>query len=213
MCGIAGIAHQNPERPVSAGDLEVMVRTLRHRGPDDAGQVALPGAGLGMRRLSIIDVAGGRQPFASEDGAVHLVGNGEIYNHRALRAELASAGHVFGSASDIEVALHGYEQWGPAFVERLHGMFSLALWDAVADAVRGARPGGREAPLLRSLGARPAPGLRDQGAARRARRVAGGGPRRPRPVPDLRVRDHAAHDLRGGPAPPRGPLPGLSAGT
>ena len=127
--------------------LAAMVRTLRHRGPDDAGQVALPGAGLGMRRLSIIDVAGGRQPFASEDGAVHLVGNGEIYNHQTVRAELVSAGHAFASGSDIEVAVHAYEEWGTAFVERLHGMFALALWDARSRTLVAARDRAGEKPL------------------------------------------------------------------
>ena len=147
MCGIAGIARREPEQPVSAEELAAMVRTLRHRGPDDAGQVALAGAGLGMRRLSIIDVAGGRQPFASEDGAIHLVGNGEIYNHRALRAELVAAGHAFASGSDIEVAVHAYEEWGAAFVERLHGMFALALWDARSRTLVAARDRAGEKPL------------------------------------------------------------------
>ena len=124
-----------------------MVRTLRHRGPDDAGQVTLPGAGLGMRRLSIIDVAGGRQPFTNEDGAVHLVGNGEIYNHRELRAELVAAGHAFASGSDVEVALHAYEEWGTGFVERLHGMFALALWDARSRTLVAARDRAGEKPL------------------------------------------------------------------
>ena len=147
MCGIAGIASLDPEHPVVPADLAAMVRTLRHRGPDDAGQVALPGAGLGMRRLSIIDVAGGRQPFASEDGAVHLVGNGEIYNHRTVRAELVAAGHAFTSGSDIEVAVHAYEEWGTAFVERLHGMFALALWDARSRTLVAARDRAGEKPL------------------------------------------------------------------
>ncbi|MCY4075556.1 MAG: asparagine synthase (glutamine-hydrolyzing) [Acidobacteria bacterium] len=147
MCGIAGIVTRDPERPVPPAELAAMVRTLRHRGPDDAGQVTLPGAGLGMRRLSIIDVAGGRQPFTNEDGAVHLVGNGEIYNHRELRAELVSAGHAFASASDVEVALHAYEEWGTGFVERLHGMFALALWDARSRTLVAARDRAGEKPL------------------------------------------------------------------
>ena len=154
MCGIAGIARRDPEQPVPAEDLAAMVRTLRHRGPDDDGQVTLPGAGLGMRRLSIIDVAGGRQPFASEDGSVHLVGNGEIYNHRTLRAELVSAGHRFASGSDVEVALHAYEEWGPAFVERLHGMFALALWDARSRTLVAARDRAGEKPLYYARTAR-----------------------------------------------------------
>ena len=83
MCGIAGIVERDRERPVEADRLADMVRSLRHRGPDDAGQVALPGAGLGLRRLSIIDLQGGRQPFVSEDKAVYLVGNDEIYKHRS----------------------------------------------------------------------------------------------------------------------------------
>ena len=147
MCGIAGIVTRDPERPVPPAELAAMVRTLRHRGPDDDGQVTLPGAGLGMRRLSIIDVAGGRQPFASEDGAVHLVGNGEIYNHRELRAELVSAGHTFASGSDVEVALHAYEKWGTGFVERLHGMFALVLWDARSRTLVAARDRAGEKPL------------------------------------------------------------------
>ena len=128
-----------------------MVDTLRHRGPDDAGQVTLPGAGLGMRRLSIIDVRGGRQPFASEDGAVHLVGNGEIYNHETLRAQLEARNHRFASGSDVETALHAYEEWGESFVERLHGMFALALWDARSRTLVAARDRAGEKPLYYAL--------------------------------------------------------------
>ena len=147
MCGIAGIANRDSAKPVPAEEIGAMVSTLRHRGPDDEGQVVLPGAGLGMRRLSIIDIEGGRQPFASEDDAIHLVANGEIYNHRVLRAELAAAGHAFASGSDIEVAVHAYEEWGTAFVERLHGMFALALWDARSRTLVAARDRAGEKPL------------------------------------------------------------------
>ena len=102
-----------------------MVRTLRHRGPDDEGQVVLPGVGLAMRRLSIIDVAGGHQPLQSEDGAIQLVANGEIYNFKSLRKRLMSRGHHFGRA-----LVHAYEDWGESFLQRVHGMFALALWDS-----------------------------------------------------------------------------------
>ena len=154
MCGIAGIVEQDPQRPVPPDRLTAMVRALTHRGPDDSGQIAVSGAGLGMRRLSIIDVEGGKQPFASEDGAVHLVGNGEIYNHDALRAQLAARGHVFASGSDIEVALHAYEEWGEAFAERLHGMFALALWDARSRTLVAARDRAGEKPLYYAKTAR-----------------------------------------------------------
>lgn len=147
MCGIAAIVHRDPERPAPPDRLAAMVETLRHRGPDDAGQIALPGAGIGMRRLSIIDVQGGRQPFTSEDGAVHLVGNGEIYNHEPLRAQLEARGRRFATGSDVEAALHAYEQWGAAFVERLHGMFALALWDARSRTLIAARDRAGEKPL------------------------------------------------------------------
>ncbi len=147
MCGIAGIVALDPERPTSPDRLAAMVATLRHRGPDDAGQVALPGAGLGMRRLSIIDVAGGGQPFTNETGNLHLVGNGEIYNHADLRAELTAAGHRFRSASDIEVVLHAYETWGAACIERVHGMFAVALWDARSQTLWAARDRAGEKPL------------------------------------------------------------------
>ena len=147
MCGIAGIVARDPERPTPADRLAAMVATLRHRGPDDAGQVALPGAGLGMRRLSIIDVAGGGQPFANEDGTIHLVGNGEIYNHAELRADLAERGRRFRSGSDIEAVLHAYEAWGDGCLERIHGMFAIALWDARTRTLWAARDRAGEKPL------------------------------------------------------------------
>jgi len=106
-----------------------MVATLVHRGPDDSGLYVAPGIGLGMRRLSIIDLAGGRQPMLNEDDSLRVVFNGEIYNFRELRAELAARGHRFRTQSDTEAVLHLYEERGPACVERLRGMYALALWD------------------------------------------------------------------------------------
>lgn len=125
MCGIAGF--------VGRGDgshLEVMVKALAHRGPDDQGLWIAAGIGLGMRRLSIIDLAGGRQPMTNEDDSLSVICNGEIYNFRDLRSELLQRGHRFRNHSDTEVLLHLYEEMGPACAERLRGMFAFALWDA-----------------------------------------------------------------------------------
>ena len=130
MSGIAGIVERDPARPVDPTQVNRMVETLRHRGPDQHGQLVRPGVGLGMRRLSIIDVRNGQQPFSSEDGSTHLVANGEIYNHAELRRELIARGHRFRSRSDVEVILHGYEAFGVDVVTRLRGMFAFALWDA-----------------------------------------------------------------------------------
>ena len=124
-----------------------MVETLRHRGPDEDGTVTLPGVGLGMRRLSIIDVAGGQQPFASEDGAIQLVANGEIYNHAELRQDLTARGHRFRSCSDVEVIVHGYEEFGVAVLDRLRGMFAFALWDGANRRLFAARDRAGEKPL------------------------------------------------------------------
>jgi asparagine synthase (glutamine-hydrolysing) len=129
MCGIAGVLSFDG-RPVSLARLRAMTDALFHRGPDDEGHYLGDGVGLGMRRLSIIDLAGGHQPIASEDGAIQVVMNGEIYNYRELSAELAARGHRFASASDTEAIVHLYEEAGDACVERLRGMFAFALWDA-----------------------------------------------------------------------------------
>jgi len=107
-----------------------MNETLVHRGPDSAGSVISGPVGLAARRLSIIDIAGGDQPLSNEDGTVHVVQNGEIYNYRELREQLVAAGHSFRTRSDTEVLAHLYEERGPAFLEDLRGMFALAIWDA-----------------------------------------------------------------------------------
>jgi asparagine synthase (glutamine-hydrolysing) len=127
MCGIAGMA--SFDRPVSETLVRRMTATLTHRGPDEGGFYAAAHAALGARRLSIIDVAGSHQPVRSEDGRVRAVFNGELYNFKALRAELAGLGHRFESQGDSEVVAHAWEEWGEAAAERLRGMFAVALWD------------------------------------------------------------------------------------
>jgi asparagine synthase (glutamine-hydrolysing) len=129
MCGICGIAAADGAPP----DVEAVKRMngrLVHRGPDSDGVFAGDRVALAMRRLSIIDLAGGDQPIANEDGSVTVVQNGEIYNYRELRGELERRGHRFRTHSDTEVLVHLYEEHGEGFVERLRGMFAIALWDA-----------------------------------------------------------------------------------
>jgi asparagine synthase (glutamine-hydrolysing) len=147
MCGIVGIVESDLDRPVDPSALQRMVRTLVHRGPDEEGSVALDGVGLAMRRLAIVDLAGGQQPFTNETGDIRLVANGEIYNFPEVRRELESLGHTFRSQSDIEVLVHGYEQWGPGFLPRLRGMFALALWDGRNRTLLAARDRAGEKPL------------------------------------------------------------------
>jgi asparagine synthase (glutamine-hydrolysing) len=129
MCGIAGIFHREPDRPVPTGLLEVMGRSIAHRGPDAEGFWSRPGIGLVHRRLSIIDLTGGGQPIGNEDGSIQVAFNGEIYNHETLRRQLVERGHVFGTRSDTEVLVHLYEDEGEELVTRLRGMFAFAIWD------------------------------------------------------------------------------------
>jgi asparagine synthase (glutamine-hydrolysing) len=130
MCGICGIAS-----PVGAPDLDrlaAMSATLVHRGPDSAGEYAEGPVALAARRLAIIDLAGGDQPIANEDGSCVVVQNGEIYNYHELRRELERDGHTFRTHSDTEALVHLYEQHGVGFARRLRGMFAVAIWDARA---------------------------------------------------------------------------------
>jgi len=129
MCGIAGSFEFTGERVPDAAVLERMIGALSHRGPDDSGMHREPGVGLGFRRLSIVDLAGGHQPLANEDGSLHLVFNGELYNHATLRETLERDGHRYRSRSDAETVLHAYETWGPDCLERFQGMFAFALHD------------------------------------------------------------------------------------
>ncbi len=130
MCGIAGLLCR--QRPLTEQAAENVLAALAHRGPDDSGIYRDAGLALIHTRLSIIDLAGGHQPLTADGGRLVLVANGGIYNHVELRPELEAAGHVFRTHSDCEVVLHGYRAWGEGVLERLNGMFALALWDARA---------------------------------------------------------------------------------
>ena len=130
MCGICGSYSANGIRPDDERLVRSMMELLEHRGPDGEGLWASQsGAVLGHRRLAIIDLLGGYQPQFNETRDIAVIVNGEIYNYRELRSELSSLGHVFRTASDTEILVHGYEQWGDDFVTRLRGMFAFALWD------------------------------------------------------------------------------------
>jgi asparagine synthase (glutamine-hydrolysing) len=139
MCGIAGYVGR-----VHPGLGAEMASLLRHRGPDEGGETFLESPGgttavLAHRRLSIIDIPGGHQPQTNEDGTVHLIFNGEIYNFRELRAELEANGHRFSTNSDTEVIVHLYEEHGPELVHRLRGMFAFAIWDTTRERLLLAR--------------------------------------------------------------------------
>jgi asparagine synthase (glutamine-hydrolysing) len=128
MCGIAGIVSLGGP-PVASGELRRMCAAMSHRGPDDEGFYVSENAGLGMRRLSIIDLATGRQPVGNEDGTVWAVFNGEIYNFQDLRRDLEGRGHSFYTSTDTEVIVHLYEERGRDCVDALRGMFAFAVWD------------------------------------------------------------------------------------
>ncbi len=126
MCGIAGQVGVGVEKAA----VERMLTCIVHRGPDDQGVFADEGIAFGIRRLSIIDIEGGKQPVSNEDGSIHVVLNGEIYNYVELRQELLRRGHQFRSQGDTEVIAHLYEEYGDRFVDHLNGMFAIALWDS-----------------------------------------------------------------------------------
>ena len=130
MCGIAGFATSASLDPDARVRATAMRDVLSHRGPDGAGLWNDGHAVLAHRRLSIVDLAGGHQPLSNEDGRIWVTYNGEIYNHRDVRAELESAGHRYRTRSDTETIVHAYEQWGADCIHRFRGMFAFALWDA-----------------------------------------------------------------------------------
>jgi asparagine synthase (glutamine-hydrolysing) len=128
VCGIAGIVRWHGE-PVNEDEIRAMCEAMVHRGPDEEGVYLGPGIGLGMRRLSIIDLNTGQQPVCNEDGSVWVVFNGEIYNYRELRRQLIQRGHTLRTSGDTETIVHLYEDFGAGCVEHLRGMFSFAIWD------------------------------------------------------------------------------------
>jgi len=129
MCGIAGQFNFQRREPVERETIVRMARSIAHRGPDDEGYFVSGSVGLGFRRLSIIDLAGGHQPMSDAEETVWVIFNGEIYNYKELRAELQGKGHQFRTNSDTEVIIHGYKEWGSNVFNRLNGMFGLAIWD------------------------------------------------------------------------------------
>jgi len=156
MCGIAGFVDRwdsGQARPVEerAAILDSMCRIIEHRGPDDQGVTLDRGVALGMRRLSIIDLAGGHQPISGEDGSVSIVYNGEIYNFHELKDRLEAAGHKFKTHCDTETVLHGYEEFGPDCLKDLRGMFAFAIWDAKKQVLFIARDRAGKKPLYYSV--------------------------------------------------------------
>jgi asparagine synthase (glutamine-hydrolysing) len=153
MCGICGKVYFDQSRPVTQQNLLQMSKTLSHRGPDGEGVWIDGHVGLAHRRLAIIDlrtVAG--QPMSNEDGSIWITFNGEIYNFRELRADLESRGHIFRTNSDTEVIVHAYEEYGRGCLERLHGMFAFAIWDARARTLFLARDRLGKKPLFYAIG-------------------------------------------------------------
>jgi asparagine synthase (glutamine-hydrolysing) len=130
MCGIAGILEFSPDKRADAKVLRRMCRLMAHRGPDDEGLYVEGRVGIGMRRLSILDLATGNQPISNEDGSLWLVFNGEIYNHLRLRDDLINRGHCYRTHSDTETIVHLYEEYGKDCVQHLRGMFAFAIWDS-----------------------------------------------------------------------------------
>ncbi len=155
MCGIAGFVERegraSGDRREAAAVLERMCAVIRHRGPDDQGTTLIGSAALGMRRLSIIDLAGGHQPMSGEDGSVTIVFNGEIYNFQELQSLLESRGHVFKTKSDTEAIVHAFEEFGSACVDYLRGMFVFAIWDERARTLFLARDRTGKKPLYYTL--------------------------------------------------------------
>src|SRR3954447_10154303 len=131
MCGICGVIQVGgaPREVVPPEVLDAMTDTMVHRGPNDRGTHQEPGMAFGARRLSIVDVEGGHQPFANEDGTVWGMQKGDLYNHDQLRSALRANGHRFASRCDTEILPHLYERFGTGLAERLRGKFGIAVWD------------------------------------------------------------------------------------
>src|SRR5262249_8089837 len=131
MCGFEGQFNVQRREPVERETIVRMARSIAHRGPDDEGFFITGPVGLGFRRLSIIDLAGGHQPMSDAEETVWVIFNGEIYNYLELRRELEADGHRFRTRSDTEVIVHGYKEWGDDVFNHLNGMFGVAIWDSL----------------------------------------------------------------------------------
>ena len=151
MCGITGVFDRKKQGLIEQVVLEKMTACLRHRGPDDDGYFIDSHIGFGFRRLSIIDLNGGKQPMCNEDGSLVLICNGEIYNYKELRREMVQKGHQFRSACDVEVILHLYEEEGVGFIKRLNGQFAFALFDKRKEQLLIARDQVGIAPLFYTI--------------------------------------------------------------
>ncbi len=175
MCGIAGFIRGQRDLARSE-DIRRMTQAIVHRGPDEEGVYAEGNVGLGMRRLSIIDLTSGSQPIHNEDRSVWIVFNGEIYNFPELRKELESRGHHFYTHSDTEVIVHLYEEMGPDCVRRLRGMFAIALYDEKKKSLLLARDRLGKKPLsLRAAQRMLVFRVRDQSHAGRGTAIGRGG--------------------------------------
>jgi asparagine synthase (glutamine-hydrolysing) len=130
VCGIAGYLHHEQQRPVDPVLVSSMLEAISHRGPDDQGVYCTRNVGIGVRRLSIIDLDGGHQPISNEDASCWVAYNGEVYNFLSLREDLVARGHTFKTLCDTEVIVHAYEEYGLEFVQHFNGMFAFALWDS-----------------------------------------------------------------------------------
>ncbi len=151
MCGIAGMVQTHPDGSVDSATVHRMCEAIVHRGPDDEGIFVKAGVGLGMRRLSIIDLAGGHQPVFNEDKTIWIVFNGEIYNFPELRSHLQASGHLFTTLGDTEVIVHLYEEYGAECVQKLRGMFAFAIYDERAGRLLLARDRVGKKPLHYAL--------------------------------------------------------------
>lgn len=138
MCGICGFVNKWDEKKKEK-NLDLMLKRIIHRGPDGEGKYIDENVALGHRRLSIIDLEGGKQPIYNEDGNLIIIFNGEIYNYKELKDDLVKCGHEFSTKSDTEVILHGYEEYGEGILDKLRGMFAFVIWDKNNKELFGAR--------------------------------------------------------------------------
>ena len=211
MCGIAGAIDLRAQREFPASRLLAMTGAIAHRGPDDEQIHIEPGLALGARRLSIVDLAGGRQPISNEDGSVWVTQNGEIFEYPELQQELLARGHPLATRCDTELWVHLYEDLGEGMFAKTRGQFAVALWDRKTRTLDpGPRPGGDLPAVLRRGRRLAALGFGDQGAARLGDGRGAARPQGHRPLLQHLLRGDHPDVLRGDQDDPAGPL---SAGS